>query len=134
MSDEFSDFPLNWMNKGNEYIAETPYGRAVIIEIEEPSTKKFNFGTHSYRLRLEYVNGEVENVHQIFDSLSMAEGQAYLSFQLYDAKHREQSELNDLLATLELCRRSLLSETKAENLKRIDRIELIVKKHFEQIP
>ncbi|HXQ35265.1 MAG TPA: hypothetical protein VN843_14710, partial [Anaerolineales bacterium] len=83
MNDEFSDLPLNWINKGNEYIAETPYGRAIITEIEEPSVKKFNFGAHSYRLRLEYVSGEVENVHQIFDALSIAAGQAFLSFQNY---------------------------------------------------
>jgi len=134
MSDEFSDLPFNWVNNGNEYIAETPYGRAIITEIEESSTRKFNFGTHSYRLRLEYVNDEVENVYQIFDSLSIAEGQAFLSFQIYDSKHREQSELKGLLATLDLCRQSLPPETKDENLKRIDRIELIVKKHFEQIP
>jgi hypothetical protein len=134
MSDEFSDLPLHWINNGNEYIAETPYGRAIITEIEEPATRKFNFGTHGYRLRLEYVNGEIENVYQIFDSLSIAEGQAFLSFQTYDSKHREQSELNDLLATLELCRRSLPPRTKKQNLNRINRIELIVKKHFEQIP
>jgi hypothetical protein len=134
MSDEFSDLPLNWINNGNEYIAETPYGRAIITEVEEPAAKKFNFGTYSYRLRLEYVSGEVENVHQIFDSLSIAEGQAFLSFQSYDAKYREQSELDDLLSTLELCRRFLPPETREENLKRINRIELILKKHFEQIP
>jgi hypothetical protein len=134
MTDEFSDLPLNWVNNDNEYMAETPYGRAIITEIEEPSMKKFNFGPHRYRLRLEYVNGEVENVYQIFESLGMAEGQAFLSFQTYDSKHREQSELNDLLATLELCRRSIPPGTKKQNLKRISRIEMIVKKHFEQLP
>ena len=134
MSDEFSDLPLNCVNNGNEYVAETPYGRAVITEIEELSARKFNFGTHSYRLRLEYVNGEVENVHHILDSLSIAEGWAFESFQNYEAKHRGQSELKGLLATLDLCRQSLPPENKEENLKRIDRIELIVKKHCEQIP
>ena len=134
MTDELSDLPLNWINNGNEFIAETPYGRAIITEVEEPFAKKFNFGTHRYRLRIEYVSGEIENVHQIFDSLSIAEGWAFSSFQSYDARHREQSELNDLLATLDLCRRSLPPETREEYLKQINRIELIIKKHFEQIP
>jgi len=134
MSDESLDLPLNWVNDGNEYVAETPYGRAIITEIEEPSTKKFSFGTHNYQLRLEYINGEVENVHHIFEALAIAQGQAWLSFQTFDSKHREQSELNDLLATLELCRRSLPPRAKKQNLNRIDRIELIVKKYFDQLP
>ena len=40
MSDEFSDLPLNWVNNGNEYVAETPYGRAIITEVIELIVKK----------------------------------------------------------------------------------------------
>lgn len=134
MSDEFSDIPLNWINNGNEYIAETPYGRAIITEVEESFTKKFSFGTHSYRLRLEYVSGEIENVYHLFDTFSMAEGWAFLSFQNYDIRYRKQSELDALLSTLVICHHSLPLENKEENLKRINRIEHIVKKHFEQTP
>ena len=134
MSDQHSDIPLNWVDNGNEYIAETPYGRAIIFEVQETAAKQFNFGTHNYQLRLEYISGEIENVHHIFDSFSVAEGWAFSSFQSYDSKRREQSELDDLLATLDLCRQSLPPEISKENVKRLNSIEVILKKHFEQIP
>ncbi len=134
MSDEHSDIPFNWIDSGNEYVAETPYGRAIITEVQQTSAKQFNFGTHNYRLRLEYVSGEIENIHHIFDSLTDAECWAFSSFQIYDSKRREQSELDDLLATLDLCRQSLLPETNKVNVERLNRIELILKKYFERVP
>jgi hypothetical protein len=133
MSNQHSDIPLTWTDNGNEYVAETPYGRAIISEVQETTAKQFNFGTHNYRLRLEYVSGEIENVYHIFDSLSAAEGWAFSSFQSYDSKRREQGELDDLLATLDLCRQSLPPEISKENAQRLNRIEVILKKHFEKL-
>ena len=128
MENKNPEFPLDWVEDNEKYISETPYGKAIITEVNDNVNSRYNFNAKRFILVIKYSNDTSVQVHQEFDSFESAAGWAYLAFQEFRSEQLESFELSSLISTLDACRHKLSDTVHQKN---INRIEQIVKKHFD---
>ncbi len=121
---------IEWRQEGDEYYAETPYGKAIITEMHSSPNDRWRINTLQYAMRIRRPNGIDESLQRVVDNLDAAKWMMVERLQALSREHEQNSELTRLLSTIELCREFLSSGNNAQQLDDMAQIEAIIRQHF----
>src|SRR6266487_1992475 len=109
-----SQLRLDWKQDGDDYYADTPYGRATITELRSSPNDRWNINTIRYEAYIEQSDGNKISIPRALDDLEGAKWLLVERLQILAKEHKTDVELADLLSTLSFCR-NLRSSDKAKH-------------------
>jgi hypothetical protein len=117
---------FNWVRVGNKYHVDTPHGRAIISEQPRDAlAKQYGVGL-IHKVYIEHITGVRITSPESFSDFMAAEQWIIDKITALDNPRGDEMDLENLLFTLEICRKALPPDTHPAHFTRIDLIKEIL--------